>query len=391
MNFILSDDPEIISNLLPFTFTRPIAEIRVGIYTIKEKWENYLQASCSYHTLDYLKEKFPYHIDKENTIINSHILPDPDIVYAVKNLKSGQILHNSDKWIALKTNEPIPDTIFSKNLPETFQTISYEPSVRSIDHNYEIFEKNGEEIKNDFACINKQSQTITDCHTIIYEQHNMFIGENVSCKAAIINAENGPVYIGNDVKIQEGAILQGPLYIGTGTTISMGAKIRGHTSIGPYSKAGGEMNNVVIFGYSNKAHDGFLGNSVIGEWCNLGADTNASNLKNNYGHVKIWNFAKEAFVDTKRQFCGLLMGDHSKTGINTMLNTGTVVGVCANIFGGGFPPKYIPGFSWGGADGFKKYDPEKAYEAASKMMMRRKKDFTEADKKIMHYVYELQK
>jgi UDP-N-acetylglucosamine diphosphorylase/glucosamine-1-phosphate N-acetyltransferase len=256
---------------------------------------------------------------------------------------------------------------------------------------WRIFQFNPEQIRLDYALITsgKKSSGIQDKHTIVYNESNIFVEEGVSIRAAILNAEDGPIYLGKNSIVQEGAIIKGPFALCEGSTVGMGSKMRGDTTVGPHSKVGGEISNSVIFGYSNKGHDGFIGNTVIGEWCNLGADTNTSNLKNNYENVKLWNYAKGGFTDTGLQFCGLMMGDHSKCGINTMFNTGTVVGVSANIFGDGFPRNFIPSFSWGGANGFTTYQIKKAYETAQKVMERRKVVLDDIEKEILANIFEL--
>ncbi len=224
---------------------------------------------------------------------------------------------------------------------------------------------------------------------MVYAPENIFIEEGVYIRAAILNAENGPIYLGKNSIVQEGAIIRGAFAMGEGSHVNMGAKMRGDISLGPYCKVGGEVSNSVVFGYSNKAHDGFLGNSVLGEWCNLGADTNTSNLKNNYDSPKLWNHAYNDFEKTGIQFCGLMMGDHSKAGINTMFNTGTVVDVSTNIFGSGFPSNYIPSFAWGGGEQYEEYELPKALETAERVMARRNVPFTPMDKEILSHIFEL--
>jgi UDP-N-acetylglucosamine diphosphorylase/glucosamine-1-phosphate N-acetyltransferase len=216
----------------------------------------------------------------------------------------------------------------------------------------------------------------------------IFIEEGASANDTTFNTTTGCIYIGKDAEVMEGSVVRGPFALCEHSVLKMSSKIYGATTIGPHSKVGGEVNNSVVFGYSNKAHDGFLGNSVIGEWCNLGADTNNSNLKNNYANVKLWNYSGENFIDTGLQFCGLIMGDHSKCGINTMFNTGTVAGVSSNIFGSGFPRNFIPSFSWGGAQGFTTYRFEHAIETAQLVMQRRNTELTDNDKDILKYIFD---
>ncbi len=383
MNIILFDDPSYRANLLPFTFTRPVAAIRIGIFTIAEKWEKYFQTLVSYSTAGYLQDKFPLILSSDNLWINGACCPDESLVNQINQLHSGEGLTRENKVIALRTPEDeVPGVISGK------MTV-YTQRITVIDQVWKIFQFNGEQIQADFKLItsNRESAGIQDPHTKMYSPENIFIEEGVYIRAAVLNAETGPIYLGKDSIVQEGAIIRGPFALGEGSHLNMGAKMRGNVSIGAHAKVGGEVSNAVIFSYSNKAHDGFLGCSVLGEWCNLGADTNTSNLKNNYENVKLWNYNKKGFVDTGVLFCGLMMGDHSKCGINTMFNTGTTVGVCANIFGSGFPRNFIPSFAWGGVTGFTTFQLNKAFETATKAMERRSVPFGETDKAILAEVF----
>lgn len=384
MNLILFDDPAIRLDLLPFTFTRPISHLRVGILTIAEKWSKRLNTKPSFITETYLQKKYPCLSSDTNLMINGALCPDEDLVKAIGSLKNGEYLFQGDCILA--SNQT------STTLPvEGSKAIEYANPITVIDKSWKIFLKNAEQIKVDFKLITagRKSQGTDDKHTIVYGEENLFVEEGVSVRAAIINAESGPVYLGKNSTVQEGAIIRGSFALCEGAHINMGAKMRGDTTIGPYSKVGGEVSLSVIFGYSNKSHDGFLGCSVIGEWCNLGADTNTSNLKNNYDTVKIWNHPKEGFVDTGLQFCGLMMGDHSKCSINTMFNTGTVIDVSCNVFGDGFPRNYIPSFSWGGSAGLTTFKLEKALEVAQRVLERRNMTLPETDIEIMKTVFEM--
>lgn len=385
MNIILFDDPVIRESLLPFTFTRPVAAIRVGILTIQEKWEKWLGLNSSFVTEDYLSKKYTLHKSDNNLWINGGLCPDQGLLRAIDTLKEGQGLVKNDYLILAKSNSHEIEALEDLELKE------YDGEITIIDAPWRIFKKNAEQIRADFSLItaNRKSVEINDPHTIFYGKENIFIEEGASIKAAIINAENGPVYIGKNAQVHEGAIIKGSFALCEGSHVNMGAKIKGDSTIGPYSKVGGEVSNSVIFGYSNKGHDGFIGNSVIGEWCNLGADTNTSNLKNDYGNVKIWNFESGSFEDTGETFCGLIMGDHSKCGINTMFNTGTVVGVSANIFGAGFPRNFIPSFSWGGATGFVTYKMRKMIQVAERVMSRRNMDLSDDDKEIFEKIFDI--
>ena len=290
------------------------------------------------------------------------------------------------EWTARTTQAPV------SKLPDlsSLTSVPFNKEFTLIERPWHIFLKNGEQIRSDFelATEGRKSLPVQDPHTIVYNPENIFIEEGVKIKAAILNAEKGPIYLGKNSSVEEGAIVRGPFSIGEDSTVNANARMRGDITIGPHCKVGGEVSNSIIFGYSNKGHDGFLGNSVLGEWCNIGADTNISNLKNNYAKVKVWDFAKKGFTDTGEQFCGLLMADHSKTGINTMLNTGTVVGVGANIFGSGFPRAFIPSFAWGGAGGFTTFRMNKVKEMASVAMERRGGEFNEIEEQILQSIFD---
>lgn len=385
MYYTLFDGPAR-NSLLPFTFTRPVAEIRIGILTIREKWENYLNSTTSTVTEDYLSDKWPRKegIGKgENIMINASFLPTPELVEQVKNLEAGQAIFHKDESIAFFSNEnKEPDLT-------KYAAIQAEGDIFQIKNTWDIFSKNAEAISADFELLtqNRKTEPISPSNQTISPE-NIFIEEGAVVECAVINASEGPVYIGKNAVIMEGSLIRGPFALCENAVLKMGTKIYGGTTIGPFSTGGGEIKNSVLFGYSNKGHEGFLGNSVLGEWCNIGADTNTSNLKNNYAEVKLWNYETENFARTGLQFCGLMMGDHSKCGINTMFNTGTVVGVSANIFGAGFLRNFIPSFSWGGSGGMTTYKTEKAFEVAEKVMARRKIEFSEEEKAILEHVFE---
>lgn len=379
----LFDDPLIRIHLLPFTYTRPIGAIRVGILTIQEKWEKWLQTRACFQTAGYLEKKFPGQKDAtDHLLINGAVCPDQDLVDAVKALPSQYFLVQGQLLIASRN----PDGNMNKG-----NTIEYRRPLTLIDRPWKIFRENGAQIRIDFKLITagRKSAGISDKHTVVYGEENLFVEAGVTTKAAIINAENGPVYLGKNSSVEEGAMIRGAFALCEGSHVNMGGKMRGDTTIGPHCKVGGEVSNSVLFAYSNKAHDGFLGCSVIGEWCNLGADSNTSNLKNTFDFVKLWSHADNAFVDTGLQFCGLMMGDHSKCSINTMFNTGTVVDVSSNVFGDGFPRNYIPSFVWGGAGGIATYHLDKAFRTAQKAMERRQMVFDETEQNIMEHVYRM--
>jgi len=383
MNYILFDGPSR-NQLLPFTYTRPVADIRVGILTIREKWEKHLQATTTTVTEDYLSKKWPMVEMEANIMINASFCPTETLVEKIKALKKNQAIFINKQIVAFYVEEG-DDAI---NL-DSFNVIEFEEPVLTIEHTWDIFAKNAEAIKADFKLITKgrTSQPIPESNNCI-ETDQIFIEPGAKLEFTTLNASTGPIYIGKNAEIMEGSVVRGPLALCENATLKMASKIYGATTVGPHSKVGGEVNNAVLFGYSNKGHDGFLGNAVIGEWCNLGADTNNSNLKNNYAEVRLWDYDTEGFAKTGLQFCGLMMGDHSKCGINTMFNTGTVIGVNANIFGSGFPRNFVPSYSWGGHGGFTTYLTKKAFEVCKVVMSRRGLEFTAIDQAILEHIFE---
>ncbi|GAA4830864.1 GlmU family protein [Algivirga pacifica] len=389
MNLVLFDDPAIRAALLPITYTRSISDIRIGIMTIEEKWSTALNTKVNKLTEDYLQPLYQEDIKENSLYINASVCPTAELLEHIKKLKIGEGLIYQDLLVAVYSQKPIltPEEI-SKDI--NFQTIDLSETPIIIQNPWDIFLSTRRGIIEDFPIVTegRESASLDDPHTVVYGKENVFIEEGASVRCAVINAETGPVYISKGARIHEGAIVRGTCFIGEGAHINMGAKIHEDCSFGPYCKIGGETGNAVMLGYSNKGHDGYLGNSVIGEWCNLGADTNTSNLKNNYGNVSIWSYVQEDLVSTGQMFCGLIMGDHSKAGINTMFNTGTVVGVAANIFGGGFPDKFIPSFSWENVNHSQQTAlPEKIFDTAQKVMARRGKTLTETQQKILTEVY----
>lgn len=388
MNYILFDDHSR-DDLLPLTYTRPVADIRIGILTIREKWERLLNTKTSSLTESYLSEKYPTIRSEHNTLLNGSVCPSTQLVEEIKKLEPNQALVSDDVIIALHLKEEDLDDAGGMEI-EDIEDVMTKMEFVKINHLWDIFRLNGQAIKNDFKLITegRKSRKLSNTNRVLGAE-NIFIEEGAVVEMATLNAKTGPIYIGKNTEIMEGSIIRGPFAICEGSTVKMGAKIYGPTTLGPHSKLGGEVNNSVIFGYSNKAHDGFLGNSVIAEWCNIGADTNSSNLKNSYDNVKLWSYSQETFVDTGLQFCGLVMGDHSKTGINTMFNTGTVVGVNVNVFGSGFQRNFIPSFSWGGTKGFKTYNINKAMDVAKAVFARRDIEFDDVEKNILTDIYEI--
>ncbi len=388
INTILFDDSDRV-NLLPLTFTRPSCLLRVGITTIKEKWELLLETPCSFLTEDYLSNKYPTESANENLLINGAVIPSNLLKEAIITLKTDEVLTKGETTLAAKVNSNAFEAIRTKNL-EGLKKIEFTQEVDHIKYPWNIFSLNAKVLSSDFTAITKgrKSQVISKTNQILGAD-NIFLEEGAIVECSILNANTGNIYIGKEAEIMEGSIVRGSLAMCEHSALKLGTKIYGPTTIGPHSKVGGEINNSVLIGYSNKGHDGFLGNSVLGEWCNLGADTNNSNLKNNYEEVKVWNYQKEGFIKTGLQFCGLIMGDHSKCGINTMFNTGTVVGVSANIFGAGFPRNFFPSFSWGGPQGMEIYAINKAFQTAEKVFERRGMIFDNTEKEILKHVFQM--
>lgn len=383
MNYILFDGPAR-NALLPLTFTRPVADIRVGILTIREKWEKYLGSTTTTLTEEYLSEKYPMVEMEENVMINASYLPTPELVELIQDLGPNQAVFQGENVVAFYTTESQEAVDF-----EAYESIEFSGDCLSIEHPWDIFQKNEAALRTDFDFLteDRRSQPIPKSVNVIAPDQ-IFIEEGAKLEFVTLNASTGPIYIGKDTEIMEGSVIRGPFALCDHAVVKLATKIYGATTVGPHCRVGGEVNNSVLFSYSNKGHDGFLGNAVLGEWCNIGADSNNSNLKNNYEEVKLWSYEKEEFVKTGLQFCGLIMGDHSKCAINTMFNTGTVVGVSANIFGSGFPRNFVPSFTWGGAQGFTTYITKKAFETARIAMSRRSVEFDEVEARILESVFE---
>ena len=383
MNYILFDGT-VRNALLPFTFTRPVADIRIGILTIREKWEQYLGSTTTTLTEEYLMEKYPMVEMEQNIMINASFLPNPTLVDLIQNLEQNQAVVYQEEIVAFYTNDSQEEVNF-----EQYDLVVYEGDLMQIENTWDIFAKNDSALRDDFNLIttDRTSQPIPKSVNVIAPEH-IFIEEGAKLEFVTLNASTGPIYIGKNSEIMEGSVIRGPFALCESGRVKLATKVYGATTVGPHSVIGGEVNNSVLFGYSNKGHDGFLGNSVLGEWCNIGADSNNSNLKNNYEEVRLWSYETEGFAKTGLQFCGLMMGDHSKCGINTMFNTGTVVGVSANIFGSGFPRNFVPSYSWGGAAGFSTYITAKAFQTAKIVMARRNVEFTDQDAEILTHVFE---
>ena len=376
-NIVLQDAAVTLDALQPITLTRAVGAVRIGIMTIREKWAFYIPAAVSYATSQLLSEKFPTLIDEANPDANlfiaSNICPDREVAAAILALAPGEELWQDTRFIA------------RRGLEKSGKRVDYAADLLTVDHVYDIFSKNGEALERDFEVITsgRTSQPLSETCRLVGPADRLFIEEGATLECANLNTTHGPIYIGRDAEVMEGACLRGPIALCPHAVVNMGGKIYGATTLGPYCKVGGELNNVVMTGYSNKAHDGFLGNAVTGEWCNLGAGCTASNLKNTYGEIKLWSMAQGRFVNTGLQFCGLIMGDHSKAGINTMFNTATTVGVGVNFYGAGFPRTFIPSFVEGSSAGMRPTTLARFFETAEKVMARRHVELTDADRTLL--------
>ncbi|MGB3617469.1 MAG: GlmU family protein [Catalinimonas sp.] len=387
MSYAVFDDPAVRDHLRPFTDTRPVGHLRTGILTQHERWERYLDAPCSHLTQPYLAELFPFEGGADTCFVNGAVCATAELADAVQNLSEGEALRTPGGTLpAARTDRATFEAALVGNV-EGLKEIPYQAAITIVSRPWHLFKVNAAQIAADFDLLTagRTSAPLDDPHTAVYAPERVFLEPGATVRAAVLNAEAGPIYLGKNAHVQEGSLLQGPLTIGEGAVVNMGAKLRGGTTVGPYCKVGGEISSSVLIGYSNKGHDGFLGHSVLGEWCNLGADTNTSNLKNTYGPVRVWSHAEQRPVDTAETFCGLLAADHVKAGINTMFNTGTVAGVGANVFGAGFPPKHIAAFAWGGEG---RYDPDKFMETAARVMSRRKVVLTDAYARMLRAVWE---
>lgn len=371
--------------LLPLTYTRPVARLRVGILTIQEKWDKYTVEPVALRTQEYLSKAFKSNLKGGGIGINASVLPNEDLIDEIGELNEKHLLVKNGKVIAINPLPSAEDDL--SEVLSSFKQVESEVEFNQIENTWDIFKLNDPEIKSDLALIKEKAKFVTPSNTNTIIGDEVYIEEGATVECAILNSTTGPIYVASGAEIMEGSVVRGALAMLKGSVLKLGTKIYGATTLGPYTKVGGEVNNSVFQGYSNKGHDGFLGNSVIGEWCNLGADTNNSNLKNNYSNVKVWSYAQEDFIDSELQFCGLIMGDHSKSAINTMFNTGTVVGVNANIFGGGFPPKFIPSYSWGNND-FTEYHFEKSIEVAKVVCERRNVALGVHEEAVLKHIFE---
>lgn len=387
MAIILFDD-QAHQSLRPLTFTRPVADLRLGILTIGEKWGKYLGLDYSFHTQPWLRGKFPIVMEDRNLFINGAFCPDERLIDAIKPLHGNEALVYEERLVAVKLNKA--DAVNFDPRQEFEHTVNLEHAPVSVRYPEDIFRNNATELRKDFKLLTegRTSAAISPTNTIIGNE--FFAEEGAVAECSTFNTTNGPIYLANDTEVWEGTHIRGSFALCQHSQVKMGAKIYGGTTVGPYCRVGGELNNAVIWGYSSKGHEGYLGNAVLGEWCNIGADSNNSNLKNNYDDVKLWDYTSGRFRKTGLQFCGLIMADHSKCAINTMFNTGTVVGVSANIFGAGFPRNFIPDFSWGGPQGYEVYTLKKMFDTAQKVFARRDhRVFDKHEQEILKTVFEM--
>lgn len=392
MKNIILFDPDTRDQLLPLTFTRPVSEIRVGISTISEKWAKQFNGHVSYITQDYLSEKYSIEISDDNFVINGAVLPNPELCKLINDLNNNEAFQKNGELIAARLDRLQFQNLMEDNDIEELVGFELEGASFDVINNvWDIFALNNKAIHDDFKLLTegRTSASLSKTNQIIGDASLIFLEEGAIVECTILNTKKGPIYIGRDAEIMENCTIRGPLAMCEHSLLKMGAKIYGATTLGPHCKVGGEVNNAVLFGYSSKAHEGYLGNSVIGEWCNIGADTNTSNLKNTYEEVKLWDYTKNSFAKTGLQFLGLIMGDHSKCGINTMFNTGTVVGVSANIFGAGFPRNFIPSYSWGGPQGYETYDIKKAFYTIERVLARREMMLNQEDRAILKHIFEI--
>ena len=382
MTIIFFDD-QCRKSLFPLTFTRPVADLRIGIFKISEKWLFHLKGEPSYLTEEYLSVKFPFNSSKDNLFINGSICPNSHLLKAIKGLENNEGLVQNGICIAVRTN----NSNFNYQQVDNYKLVEFTDDIHQIVYPEDIFKGNDKEIRADFDVLTKDRISAKLSSTNVVIGNDIFIEDGVEAECCTFNTKNGPIYLGKNTQVWEGTHVRGALALCDNSQIKMGAKVYGATTIGPNCRVGGEINNVVIWGNSSKGHDGYLGNAVLGEWCNIGADSNNSNLKNNYAEVKLWDYTSERFRKTGLQFCGLIMADHVKCGINTMFNTGTVIGVGANIFGAGYPRNFIPDFAWGGAHGFEVYTQNKMFETAEKVFERRNYVFNDVEKSILTYIF----
>jgi UDP-N-acetylglucosamine diphosphorylase/glucosamine-1-phosphate N-acetyltransferase len=375
MDFTLFDHSAAREHLMPFTAIRPISHIRIGIFCVYEKWQYALQGKASFKTAPHLQDFFPL-VDQE-WMINGSVLPDAQVVDQILSLEQGeQLLLADGTCLASRGASISKDRLLSGE-------------VRQIRKLWDLFSFQEEELVRDFNIV-QQTRTPArqlDAATVMYGKENIFIEEGAFIKAAVINAETGPVFIAKGAEVQEGSLIRGGFALCEGAVAAMGAKFRGHCTVGPYSKVGGEVNNSIFMAYSNKGHDGYIGNSVVGEWCNLAAATNVSNMKNNHSEVGVYNMATQHYEATGKKFCGVFIGDYTRVGIGTTLNTGTTIGVGVNLFDTGFPSKHIPSFSWGTPEVREAFQKEAWFNMAKEARALKHQSFEAPDRALLEAVW----
>ncbi len=386
MNIILIETDQR-NCLLPLCYTRPVASLRTGILTIRDKWEMRIAGQYSYRTEDYLKEKFPMQVEEDNLLVSSHVCPTDELAEQIKKIKSGEGVSWKGIPVAARLNKQ--EAVEYPRLVNKISWFDFQGELDLVRYPWDLMVINGNQIGLDFRLLTKdrKSALLSQTNQVLGKEM-VFAEEGVRAEFAVINATEGPVYLGRNAEVMEGSLIRGPFALCEHGVVKMGTRVYGPTTVGPYSKIGGEVSQSVILGYSSKAHDGFLGNSVLGQWCNLGAGTNVSNLKNTYEKVKVWSYPDNKFIRTGLQFCGLIMGDHSKTGVGTMLNTGTVVGVGCHLYGSGFPRQFVPSFSEGGAHGYDVHPLKAVFSTAEKVMVRRNRVLTDQDQRILTAVFD---
>ena len=373
---IVLDDHGMHLRFAPLTLTRPLGNVRIGILTNDKRWARYLpDAEIGFVTEAYLSQRF-VGFDAPDFSVNAQVIPNEDVIAALLALANGEMLYMNDLWLGSQGKGGGARVDFTGESPTV------------VSERWHIYQLNGQVLEQDFHLLTngRTSQTLSKTNTIIGDRSRIFIEEGAHVEASTINTNEGVVYIGKDAEIMEGSLIRGPLAMCEHSALKLGTKVYGPCTLGPHCKVGGEINNVVFQAYSNKGHDGFLGNALIGEWCNLGADTNTSNLKNNYAAVSTYSFETQNEEKTDALFMGVCMGDHSKCGINTMFNTATVIGVSTNVFGAGFPDKYVPSFRWGGGNDFVPFKFDKAIEYANNMMARRGKSLSSEEVAILKHI-----
>lgn len=385
-NYLLFDDPSW-DHLLPLTFTRPTCELRVGVMTLRERWELLLGVTMGHITQDYLSELYPSVIGDDNVIINGNVVANSYIAKLISELDPQEALIYQDDLIAARlSEEQFEKLVRSGEIDELKGVDLQDTPVVQIKHPYDLWKLNATAIQEDMTYLPLYDSRALPDHCIHIGSGQLYIHPTAKVYASTFNTSDGPIYIGEGVEVQEGCNIRGPFAVGAHSIVKMQTRINGDVSIGPHCRVAGEISRSVILGYSNKGHDGYLGNSVIGAWCNLGADTNTSNLKNNYNDIKMYNYAARGFESTDSIFGGVIMGDHTKCSINTMINSGSSFGVGCTLFEGGFPPKVLPSFSWGTQPG-DVYDFKKFIATAERVMARRNVTLTGDMVRVLHHIH----